>query len=116
MAVISYTVNPEASNAQVMAWTPLANGDSGTPYQTPEYPDKSVQITGTFGVAGTCLIEGSNDNTSWFPLTDFSGASLSFTAAGLRGITENTVYVRPRISSGDGTTALTVKLLARRQP
>lgn len=116
MPTINLTSDPETFNAQVISWLLMANGDSGAPYTTPEFPDRTVQVEGTFGAGGTVLIEGSNDGNNYHVLSDFSGASLSFTSAGLKGVTENVLHLRPRVSGGDGTTSLNVFMLARRQP
>lgn len=95
-------------------WTPLANGDRGNSLANADYQDRSVQITGTFGAGGSVSIRGSNDGgTTWVTLTDPLGNALTFTAAGLKQITELTAEIAPFVTAGDGTTALTVDLLAR---
>lgn len=101
-----------------IGWTPLttANAD-GQRWDTQDFPDCSVQISGTFGAGGTLVIEGSNETTptTWNTLNDPSGSPLSFTAAGLKQILELTRWVRPRVTAGDGTTSLTVRLYAGRR-
>lgn len=114
MPTITAAITPDTHFAHVVSWPAMANGDVGTPYQTGEYPDKTVQLEGTLGAGGTVLIEGSLDGENYHVLTDFSGASLSLTALGLKGVTENVLYLRPRVSGGDGDTSLTVTLLSRR--
>ena len=114
MATISRSVSnvPSALNqAWVCTWTPLANGDDGTPFENPGSSDRSVQITGTFGVGGTISLQGSNDGTNWAILTDPQGNALTFTAAKIEAVSELTRYIRPLVSAGDGTTSLTVSLL-----
>ena len=97
-------------------WTPLTttNADgSGAGYAGAG--DRSVQVLGTFGVGGTCIIEGSLDGgTTWAPINDLGGTALSFTAAGIKGIREDVLLVRPRVTGGDGTTSLTVIMCVRR--
>jgi len=95
-------------------WTALANGDTGAPFEIPGAADRSVQIGGTFGAGGTCVIEGSNDGVTYFTLNNIQGTALSATSAALKGVAEITRYIRPRVSAGDGTTSITVTLLARR--
>jgi hypothetical protein len=102
------------NNAHFLQWTPLLNGDSGAPFPMPGFADRSVQITGTFGAGGTVLIEGSNDGTNYATLTDPQGVALSKTAAALSEISQIVKFIRPRVSAGDGTTSITVTLLARR--
>lgn len=117
MSVISNTValiKPWLENAHVISWTPLANGDSGDPIEMPGSVVRSIQFTGTFGSGGTVLFEGSNDGTNYVTLTDPQGNAISKTSASIESIEENTRYVRPRVSAGDGTTALTATLVIRR--
>jgi hypothetical protein len=102
------------NNAHFVQWTPLLNGDSGAPYPMPGFADRSVQIGGTFGVGGTVVIEGTIDGTNYVTLADPQGVALSKTAAALLEIMQITKLIRPRVSAGDGTTSITVTLLARR--
>jgi hypothetical protein len=46
-------------------------------------------------------------------LNDPQGVALSKTAAALSEISQITRFIRPRVSAGDGTTSITVTLLAR---
>lgn len=84
-----------------LKWTALTGTDDGAPGDVVQYPDKSVQLLGTFG-GGTVLIEGSNDGgTTWATCNDAgTGAALSFTAPGIKQILENPQRVRPRASVG----------------
>ena len=68
----------------------------------------------SFGSGGTCLIEGTNDGTNWYTLTDPQGVALSITTAGIYQVIQVTLKMRPRVSAGDGTTALVVTGLLRR--
>jgi hypothetical protein len=95
-------------------WGALANGDSGSPVSLVQYADRSVQVEGTFGVGGTLLVEGSNDGTTYHTLTDSIGNPLSFTTSGLKVVSEATGFIRPRVSAGDGTTAIVVTMVAAR--
>jgi hypothetical protein len=82
----------------------------------PAANDRSVQVTGTFGSGGTLLIEGSNDGgVTWGTLNDPQGSALSFTSSKIEAIQELTAMIRPRVSAGDGTTALAVYVLVRGQ-
>lgn len=100
-----------------VAWT-LAQGDDGAPVSYAEFSDRSIAFTGTFGGASVSL-QGSNDLTSptnWFALTDYQGNSISKSSSALEGVEEPTVWVRPLVTGGDGTTAIVAKLFARRAP
>lgn len=114
MATRILTTNTDNGDFRVVTWTGLLNGDDGEPAQLATYSDRSVQVTGTFGTGGSVTVEGSNDGTNWFALSDPQGLAITRTAAGLKGVSELTRYVRPRVTAGDGTTSLTVVGLFRR--
>jgi hypothetical protein len=79
------------------------------------FADKSIEVTGTFGASGTIVGEGSVDGgANYFTLTTPTAANISFTAAGLLAITEAVIWLRPRVTNGDGTTALTVSMFFRK--
>ena len=114
MATVIPTISEVATDgsAHMVVWTPLttANAD-GTRVQVNRYPDKTVQVDGTFGASGKVTIQGSNDGTTWATLSDPQGSSLVISSAGIKAISENPLYIRP-LAEGDGTTALNVRLLA----
>src|SRR3990170_6811827 len=95
-------------------WTGLANGETGLVVDYPEWADRNIQVYGTFGAGGSIKIEGSNNNSTWATLTDMSGVALVFTAAGIRMVQENVMFVRPVITAGDGTTSLNIVIVARK--
>lgn len=96
--------------ASVITWAGLANADSGSAGDLVGSPDKTVQVTGTFGAGGSVTLQGSNDGTNWETLSDPLGTALTFTAAGLKAVLENPLYIRPIVTAGDGTTDLAVTL------
>jgi hypothetical protein len=102
-----------SSSAFIATWSPLANGDDGTPVRFSQYADKSVQVSGIFGVGGSLRLEGSNNGTDYAVLTDPQGNPLDFTSAKVKAVTEATLWVRPRVTGGDGTTNLTVSVLMK---
>ena len=106
------TVNER--NCHIVSWAALANGDSGDPLQMGGSVERSVQVTGTFGAGGTIVIEGSNDGTNYATIEDSAGTALSKTAAFVEAIGPAVRYLRPRVTAGDGTTALVVTLFAKR--
>lgn len=115
--VIEYNFNGNPNVARV-TWSGLLNGDTGVPVALPEFPDKTVQIYGTFGVGGSVTLEGSNDIESETPtyaaLTDPQANAVTKTAAALEVFEEAPNLVRPNVTAGDGTTSLTVKMVCRR--
>jgi hypothetical protein len=123
MATVSYTDYPEpvaGGGVRRLVWTNLQNGNDGQWYVLTgaKYPDKSVHVYGTFGSGGTLVIEGSNQSDTfdnYVTLLDSFGNNLSFTAAGLKEINQNTFAIRPRVTGGDATTSLTVIICMRRE-
>lgn len=101
----------------LVEWAGLAQGDDGAPINLGGSPDKSVQVNGTFGAGGSLIVEGSlkEDGSVYATLNDPQGNPLSFTTAKIEAVLENTNTIRPRVSGGDGTTSLTVYLLAYRK-
>jgi hypothetical protein len=86
-------------------WLAVANGDTGAPIET---------IEGTFSTSGSCTMQGSNDGSTWHSLTDPQANAITKTAAGIEVIVEAPRYIRPSVTAGDGSTAIDVRLLARR--
>ena len=96
----------------------MANTDVGAISDYPAHADRNFQVSGTFGAGGELTMQGTNEppaNNNWFTLTDMAGSALVKTSAGGKMIQENTLYVRPNITGGDGTTSLTITLIARKQ-
>lgn len=111
--ILGTTSATGSSECILHTWTPLANGDDGAPLLSVHYTDKSIQFQGTFGTGGSVQLEGSNDGIAWHVLQDFGGNALTLTSAGLRPIAGATRWVRPRVTAGDGSTAITCVLFGR---
>lgn len=117
MATVPFTadeITTFGDQGHVVSWTPLANTDVGTPLEMIGSADRSVQVVGEFGAGGTLLLEGSNDGTNYNTLHDPGGNALSLTSSQIVAILEISAFIRPRVSAGDGSTALSVTLLVRR--
>lgn len=98
----------------------LANGEAGDPVDLAAYADRSVQVLGTFGVGGSVRVEGSLlpapiADVDYGTLTDPQGNALDVTSAKIEAVSEASRWLRPRVTAGDGTTALTIVLLAIRK-
>ena len=50
----------------------------------------------------------------YYPLTDPQGNPITKLAAALESVTEIPRFIRPEVTAGDGTTAITVILMSRR--
>lgn len=124
MAIIAATIEKLETfgdNAHVHVWL-LANGDAGVAVEMPGSSDRSIHFSGTPGVGGTIIMQGSNhaapasgSDADWFPLTDPQGNAISKTAASTgEAILELTRWIRPKCTAGDGTTAWQARLLVKR--
>ncbi len=100
-------------SAKVISWVGLANGQSGDSVEDSLWADRSVQVVGTFGTGGSVTIEGSNDGTNWSALTDPQGNNLTFVTSKIETVIEIVRFIRPNVTAGDGTTAITVLLFQR---
>lgn len=95
-----------------VTWAAIANGVQGDACAGP-WTTAWFVATGTFGAGGSVALQGSNDGTNWFNLTPAAltaaGAFVNATAVtGGLGVTEHPKYIRPTVTAGDGTTAITV--------
>jgi hypothetical protein len=97
-----------------VSWTGLLNTDTGSGFDAEDMADRTVQVFGTFSTGGAMTFQGSNDGTNWFTLTDTVGAAIVLTAAGGKVVAEAPRFVRPNITAGDGSTNLSVLMVARR--
>jgi len=95
-----------------LTWLALPNAGNGVYADSGRYSDKTVQVTGTFGSAGSVTIKGSNDATNWVTMNDTDNNALTFTSAGGKLCRENYRYIRPEVTAGDGTTSLNVYISA----
>lgn len=108
-------------------WLAIINGNNGNPIGSGAateggahvdlavYADKCIQFTGTWGAGGSVNLEGSNDGgTTWAILKDANGNAITMTSAGMAQITENPEQIRPRVTAGDGTTAINAYLYMRK--
>lgn len=117
------TIGGTTRDVMLVTWTGLtkATDDAGEAVSIPALVNRSVQVLGTLGTGGSVRLEGSNkavpdtaSATDWAPLTDPQGNDLNMTALKIEGVTEPVLWIRPRITAGDGNTNMTVYLLARR--
>ena len=114
MSTVQGTVTEVSGDGKVklVSWA-LAQGDEGAAAQWTEYADRCFQVAGTFGGASV-TIQGSNDGINWASLSDPQGNALTFVTGRIEQALELPVFVRPVVSNGDGTTALSVTLCMRK--
>ena len=114
MATVNYSItSTKTSKACVATWAAIANGNDGAALDQSQYTDKSVQVSGTFGSSGSVRLQGSNDGVNWNTLSDPQGVALDITTACVKFVAEATRYIKPLVTAGDGTTALTVTILLK---
>jgi len=118
MAVINGKSNFVQKGVMQSQWTAIPSASTGTPDQISRFPAHSIQIGGTFGGA-TVTVEGSDDGVTYFTLTGENPAGgadvpVSATAAN-RFDLPNVVpqHIRPKVTGGDGTTAITVTIISK---
>jgi hypothetical protein len=115
MATITRRQNDFNFGNILAAWGPMALGDVGDPAGGTATGDRTVQVSGTFGVNGLVAIEGSLDGVNWNTLRDPTGAKLLIGSADLRAVLENIDMIRPNVTGGDGTTQITVTIAIRKK-
>lgn len=119
------TVTPTVENIVSMGdgtvkritWALTTANTDGAPAQLPEFNLNTWQGSGTWGGA-TMAFEGSNDGTTWFPLTKV-GTTTAATLTANGGVTTNEapLYVRPNLTTvGVGATVSAVLVAIRRTP
>ena len=107
MATVNYEIVKNDVRCKIIKWEGLTETNAdGQPYVfSGRYPDKSVQIFGTFGSGGTCKLQGTNEvnsPTNWWGLSDHGGTEIAAQAAAIEVVLENVYQVRPYISAGTG--------------
>lgn len=111
MSTLNGTDSQFALSHRLRTWTPLTTTNAdGNPinFASNGMGGVTFQVTGTWGVGGALVIEGSNDGTNYFTLTDQANAALTLSANALKTVRDTPMYIRPRVTAGDGTTSLTV--------
>lgn len=104
----------EVHRVHIASWLNMSQSDEGEPLGTSGSNDRSVQVVGTFG-GGAIEIHGSNDGINYSVLTDPQGIALSFNTSKIEFVTELTLFMKPVVVGGDGTTNLNVIALVRKE-
>lgn len=107
MAVTNHTndANSRQADGVTRTWAAIPNGNTGDPVAGP-WDNAFFTATGTIGVSGSVQIEGSNDGVTWQKLSP--AALTALPGMFVLGVTERPKYIRPNVTAGDGTTAITV--------
>ncbi len=116
------TIKPTVTGDQIMTadksvllvvWTGVTSADDFGPIEFPDYPDRCVQVGGTFD-GSTVIVQGSNDGSAWAGLNHIQGSAITGTSAYLKQIAETPRYTRPSASGGGGSQSLTVTMILRK--
>ncbi len=119
MAVVTKKITRVSRGVLKIVWANMANGDTGALFDAkagcPALSDKCVMFIGnTWGSGGSVKLEGTNDDTNFFTLNDPLDNTLVATGTNaLDQVLENPQSMRPSVTAGDGTTDITVTLIAR---
>jgi len=104
--------NNNSSKRSIVTWGAATNGgtpDTFTAVELGRVPyAMMVQATGTFGAGASIALHGSLDGTNYYALKDRSNTAIAVTAAGVVNVGDAPVYIKPVLTSGDGSTAITV--------
>lgn len=113
MAVLPAKITePDNDGVILVTWETLTDGDSGEPVLVARYADKTVHSDGSYSGSGSITMQGSNNNTAWFTLSDHADTDISLTADTVGAvIAQNPLWIRPLVASGDGSTDIDVFLV-----
>lgn len=92
-------------NMITATWSSLTGTEVGDAATISRWQDRTVQAVGAFT---SVTMQGSNDGSNYFTLTDPQGVDIILTAAGGCIIAENPVYIRPSAVGGGAEFAVIV--------
>ena len=114
MASVAYTTVVDDVELKIVKWVLGGAYDTGLPFTGSKYPDKSVQMYGTWN-ASHVMLEGTNENGTpahFLALNDHSLNPIELAADDVVQVLENCHQYRPRVVSGTAT-EVTVILCAK---
>lgn len=107
-------VGDQEDSVVLFTWNLTTANADGAPVEWTQWADRCFQAAGTWGAA-TLTIQGSNDGTNWFTLSNAAGATAAtFSGDGGKTIIELPRYVRPNLTTPGTGATVTVTLLGRR--
>lgn len=99
------TITPVASSIegtiQTITWTGVSTADTmtGILLRNACGAIGCMQVSGTFG-GSTVTLQGSNDATNYYPITDAAGNDIAVTVAGLVEFSTAAAYIKPASAGG----------------
>lgn len=94
-------------------WSLTSADATGTAISVPGSSDRTIQFIADTAGSATAILEGSLDNSTFFTLTDGQGNAISTTAALGEMVAENTLWIRPRLSTAGSGAEWSVLLFSR---
>jgi len=111
---VGYKADGNRSSTSV-SWEELKLGDEGRAIDLDGVISATVQVSGTFGVAGCLELEGSNNGEYFMPLKDAYGRPLKKFEAGIDNLGQMVKFIRPVVKSGDVDTDLKCSVYLHRR-
>jgi hypothetical protein len=102
----------------VATWSGLlqSSSDVGSAVGVPLCDILTFQLSGTLGTGGVITLQGTNDGSNWGTLHTPSGADATLDAIGeFCTVVETPISVRPNVTAGNGSTNLTVIMVAQKR-
>lgn len=119
MATAPITFNRDIESdgtVELLTWTLTTANSDGAAFLMPAHADICWQAQGTWG-SGTLTLQGSNDGTNWFTLSNAAGGTAAtFTADGGKQTIEVPRYKRPNLTGSTGATITVTALVRRNTP
>jgi hypothetical protein len=115
MSLITPTVEPFDStsrNVLKATWVGVGDADTCAPIALPDYPDRSIQVSGTFGGA-TIAWKGSNNGVDYSALKDTDGTDIAITGTDLVQVNDLAGYSKP-LTSGGTNSKVSITMIARK--
>ncbi len=95
-----------------IVWALTTADHTGAIVRCPEHYYKSLHTSGTLGTSTTTL-EGSNDGTTFYPLSNKAGTAVSLDALGAVDCDATCEFIRPRLTAVGSGAAVTCTVLLR---
>lgn len=111
--LIVENIGRQDRTALIAVWTAVTETDTFSPLaMLPEYINKSVHISSTFG-GSTVVLKGSNNGTTYVGLNDLQDTAISMTSEGLEQVQENVLWYQPVAAGGNGQSLVVTMLFVK---
>lgn len=115
--VFSWQVGERDGNSVLVTWSMVTANVEGLPIECVQMTDLCWQSFATNQGGAVVTIQGSNDGTNYFTMTNASGgAAVTFSADGGKQTIERPRYIRPYLTTAGTAAVVAVTLLARKNP